>query len=256
MKRMSALFKKMMPEARPLTDYEHGMDEREMSGDRDNRAFVHQDEFVADNFLQDVGDNDLFFLGEDAPGLSDKRYEELIQERQPLCQLVGEDREVVVCVLTPVLIEKGYRPVVAEGCVAQLLQEHNSLTVAELATVIDQFDDNEHEAMAPGDLSIEEISEDEVVLPEPAAVLSDPLSNKAIPSLHQRKLAVVSPVCSLNSASDGYLAVQATRNLKQGERMIVIVDGPLLILQSCAELECVLPPELLSRVADRISDQE
>ena len=255
MKRMSALFKKMMPEARPLSDHQHGIEE-EMSGDSDNRVFVHQDEFVADNFLQDVGDNDLFFLGEDSLGLSDKRYEELLQEKQPLCQLVGEDREVVVCVLTPVLIEKGYRPVVAEGRVAQLLQEHNSLTVAELATVIDQFDDNEHEVMALGDLSIEEMSEDEVVLPEPSAVLSDTLPEKTIPGLHQRTLAVISPVCRLNRETDGSLAFQAARNLKHGERMIAISESPSLILKPCAELESILPPELLSRVADRISDQE
>ncbi|OQX37405.1 MAG: hypothetical protein B0D91_06800 [Oceanospirillales bacterium LUC14_002_19_P2] len=252
---MSALFKKIMPDAKALTDHEDGREER-VSGDLDNRAFLHQDEFVTDNFLQDVGDNDLFFLGEDSPGLSDKRYEVLLQERQPLCQLAREDRDVVVCVLTPVLIEKGYRPVVAEGCVAQLLQEHNSLTVAELETVIEQFDDTGHETMAPGELSIEEMSENEVVLPEPAVVLSDSRHDRTIPSLHQRTLAIVSPVYRWPREIDGAIVYQATRSLNHGERTITLFDSPSLNLQPCAAMESVLPPELLSRVADRIGDQE
>ncbi|WP_211829748.1 hypothetical protein [Kistimonas asteriae] len=255
MKRMSAFFKKMVPEARALTD--HPRDRAVgISGESDNRAFVHQDDFVADNFLQDVGDNDLFFLGEETAGLSDKRFDELLQERQPLCQLAREDRDVVVCVLTPVLIEKGYRPVVAEGWVAQLLQEHNSLTVAELATVIDQFDELEHGALAPGELSIEEMTEDVVVLPEPTVVLADTLRNKAICSLHQRTLAVISPLCRLHRAPDGARTLPSTRSIKLGERVIVCIESSLLLQQQCAELESVLPPDLLNRVADRISDQE
>ena len=255
MKRMSAFFKKMMPEAKALTDHAGDRDEG-VSGESDNRAFVHQDDFVAGNFLQDVGDNDLFFLGDDAAGLSDKRYDELLQERQPLCQLAREDRDVVVCVLTPVLIEKGCRPVVAEGCVAQLLQEHNSLTVAELAVVIEQFDDIEHEAMVPGELSIEEMIEGEVVLPEPTVVLSDTLRNNAIPSLHQRTLNVISPVCRLHCVPDEARTLQSTKRFKQGERSIAIIESSLLIQQQCAELESVLPPDLVNRVTDRISDQE
>ncbi|GAA4651022.1 hypothetical protein GCM10023116_33050 [Kistimonas scapharcae] len=255
MKRMSAFFKKMMPDVKAFTDHEDGREER-VSEDLDDRAFVHQDEFVAGNFLQDVGDNDLFFLGEDSPGLSDKRYEALLQERQPLCQLAREDRDVVVCVLTPVLIEKGYRPVVAEGCVAQLLQEHNSLTVVELETVIEQFDDTGHEAMAPGALSIDEVSEDTVVLPQPTTVLSDSQPDKTIPNLHQRTLAIVSPVYRGSCVTGGDIALQATRNLKHGERTITRFESPSLNLQPCAELESVLPPELLSRVADRMSGQE
>ncbi len=255
MKRMSAFIKKMMPDARTLADQPRDIEE-EVSEDSDNRAFVYQDDFVAGNFLQDVGDNDLFFLGEDTPGLNDKRYEALIEERQPLCQLAREDRDVVVCVLTPILIEKGYRPVVAEGCVAQLLQEHNSLTVSELTTVIEQFDDTEHETIAPGELSIEEMSEDEVILPEPTVVSSDSLSIKVIPNLHQRTLAVISPVCRLHRGIDGVIAFRATKDLNHGERTITVFESPLPILKPCAERESVLPPDLVSRVADRISDQE